>query len=129
MLDILTWANELAQQLKINQPGQQNELESKVRFLAAERVNQNYPLFLSAKRVQSVAEQKQSQYNSVLSQIDQLIALAQKVEATKAAELEQPTDVKITEVAEIEEHANRFGLNVVLKDLLIDKVSFPRRRN
>ena len=129
MLDILTWANELAEQLKINQPGQQNELESKVRFLAAERVNQKYPLFLSAKRVQSVAEQKQSQYDSVLNQIDQLIALAQKVEATKAAESEQPTDVKITEVAEIEEHANRFGLNIDLKDLLIDKVSFPRRRN
>jgi hypothetical protein len=129
MLDILTWANELAEQLKINQAGQQNELETKMRFLAAERVNQNYPLFLSAKRVQNVAEQKQSQYDSVLNQIDKLIALAQKVEATKAAELEQPTDMKITEIAEIEEHANRFGLNVVLKDLLIDKVSFPRRRN
>ena len=76
---------------------------------------------------QTKQQKKQENLDALLLQIQLLLDLAEK----KADELQ--VKPQIAEVEEQEQtlphHAEKFGLPVVFEELLIDQVSYPRRRN
>ena len=72
-------------------------------------------------------QKKQASLDALLIQIQLLLDLAEK----KADELEAKPQIAEVEEQEqtLTQHAEKFGLPVVFQELLIDQVSYPRRRN
>ena len=76
---------------------------------------------------QTKQQKKQESLDALLIQIQLLLDLAEK----KADELQVKPQIAEVEEQEqtLTQHAEKFGLPVVFEELLIDQVSYPRRRN
>ena len=81
----------------------------------------------SGSSYQTKQQKKQENLDALLLQIQLLLDLAEK----KADELQAKPQIAEVEEEEqtLTQHAEKFGLPVVFQELLIDQVSYPRRRN